>query len=291
MEIITDGNEFILSQTNIVINIINKTTKKALIMNKTTIRFCRIVMALAVLLATGSAVSQAQQTAVASWVFSEGWESSSSGSVVTYTPDGSGWTALSNTAWKTKQPVFLPNSCSGVQADYKLTLKTSDGKWEVKQSKDSYLLRMNTASTDKFTAAADYGDGSKHDQYFEVSFPTSNLNNVKINFAIGDGSSSSTHFGVVYSVDGGVTWTTLNDYVSGSHWNTYNDVKYDIDADNRENVTVRMLVTSATKASNYNLKYVNILADDHEGPKLVGSIPADKAVGFPCLFQNFRKIL
>ena len=278
MEIITDGNEFILSQTNIVINIINKTTKKALIMNKTTIRFCRIVMALAVLLATGSAVSQAQQTAVASWVFSEGWESSSSGSVVTYTPDGSGWTALSNTAWKTKQPVFLPNSCSGVQADYKLTLKTSDGKWEVKQSKDSYLLRMNTASTDKFTAAADYGDGSKHDQYFEVSFPTSNLNNVKINFAIGDGSSSSTHFGVVYSVDGGVTWTTLNDYVSGSHWNTYNDVKYDIDADNRENVTVRMLVTSATKASNYNLKYVNILADDHEGPKLVGSIPADKAV-------------
>ena len=64
MEIITDGNEFILSQTNIVINIINKTTKKALIMNKTTIRFCRIVMALAVLLATGSAVSQADRKSV-----------------------------------------------------------------------------------------------------------------------------------------------------------------------------------------------------------------------------------
>lgn len=78
-------------------------------------------------------ISHAQQTAVASWVFSEGWESSSSGTVVTYTPDGSGWQAISNTAWKSKQPVFLPNTCSGVRTNYKLSLKTSDGKWEVKQ--------------------------------------------------------------------------------------------------------------------------------------------------------------
>ena len=84
-------------------------------------------------------ISHAQQTAVASRVFSEGWESSSSGTVVTYTPDGSGWQAISNTAWKSKQPVFLPNTCSGVQTNYKLSLKTSEGKWEVKQSTASYV--------------------------------------------------------------------------------------------------------------------------------------------------------
>ena len=121
-------------------------------------------------------ISHAQQTAVASWVFSEGWESSSSGTVVTYTPDGSGWQAISNTAWKSKQPVFLPNTCSGVRTNYKLSLKTSDGKWEVKQSKDSYVLRLNTASIDKFTQKENYGDASTHDQYFEVNFPTVNLN-------------------------------------------------------------------------------------------------------------------
>ena len=223
-------------------------------------------------------VCVAGQTVVASWVFSQGWEVSSKGSVVTYIPDGSGWTALSNTAWKTKQPVFLTNTCNGVWDNYKLTLKTSDGKWEVKQSKDSYLLRLNTASVNKFTSKSDYGNASKHDQYFEVSFPTVSLQNAKINFAIGDGSSSSTPFGVVYSVDGGSTWKVLDDYVSGSHWNTYVDAKYDLDADNKENVIVRILITTATKNSNYNLKYVNILADDHEAPKFQTSRPADNSI-------------
>ena len=98
---------------------------------------------------------------------------------------------------------------------------------------------------------------------------------MKLNFAIGDGSSSSTHFGVAYSVDGGTTWTTLDDYVSGSHWNTYNDAVYSLDADNKENVIVRLFIVSATKNSNYNLKYVKVLADDHEAPAFVSSRPKD----------------
>ena len=36
----------------------------------------------------------------------------------------------------------------------------------------------------KFTQKENYGDASTHDQYFEVNFPTVNLNNVKLNFAI-----------------------------------------------------------------------------------------------------------
>lgn len=236
---------------------------------KTTNQLRLLATMLLALFAIGTYATETQQTTVASWVFSEGWDAESSGSVITYTPDGSGWKQLANTAWKTKQPVFLPNTCSGVQKDYQLKLKTSDGKWEVKMSKDSYLLRMNTASTDKFTAPTDYTDGTQHDQYFEASFPTTNLNNVNINFAIGDGSSSSTHFGVVYSVDGGQTWSVLSEYVSGSHWNKYVDGKYSLDANNKEKVIVRLLVTSATKASNYNLKYFKVLADDNEGPVLL----------------------
>ena len=247
---------------------------------KKTSHLRRFFTALLSLLAFGIA-GAAEQTAIASWIFSSGWDAESNGSVTTYTPDGSGWKQLSNTAWKTKQPVFLPNTCAGLQADYQLTLKTSDGKWEVKMSKDSYLLRLNTASTDKFTAPADYTDGSKHDQYFEASFPTQNLNNVNISFAIGDGSSSSTHFGVVYSVDGGQTWKVLPDYESGSHWNTYIDGKYSLDADNKQKVIVRLLITSATKASNYNLKYFTVLADDHQAPQLVSSRPENGALDVP----------
>ena len=96
-------------------------------------RLCRMMLVLLGLIVACPSICVAAQTVVASWGFSQGWEASSNGSVVTYTPDGSGWTALTNTAWKTKQPVFLPNTCNGVLDQYKLTLKTSDGKWEVKQ--------------------------------------------------------------------------------------------------------------------------------------------------------------
>ncbi len=43
----------------------------------------------------------------------------------------------------------------------------------------------------------------------------------------------------------------------------------------KERVIVRLFITKATKNSNYNLKYVNILADDHEAPKFLTSRPAD----------------
>ena len=222
----------------------------------------------------------ATQTTVASWIFSEGWDETANGNTITYTPDGSGWKELPNVYWSIKQPIFLPNTFSGVQSDYQLGLKT-DGKWQVKQSSTSYVLRLNTDSYDKFTPKSEYGDASKHNQYFQIKFPTTNLNNVKVNFAIGDGTSSSTKFGVVYSTDGGSTWTTLDDYVSGSHWNTYIDANYSLDADNKESVIVRILIQSATKKSNYNLKYVNIIADDHEAPVMKSSRPSNGDTAVP----------
>ena len=219
----------------------------------------------------------AARTAVAKWIFSTGYDVEKTGSVNVYTPNTLGWSAIANTQWAKTQPRFLPNECALVPEDCWVTVHTSDGKWEVTSSGSAprYLLRLNTASTNKFTAKADYADGSKHDQYFEISMPTTSLRNIKLNFAIGDGSSSATKFGVVYSVDGGNTWTVLDDYTSGSHWNTYVDANYDLDADNKESLIIRMLIQSATKTSNYNLNYVNILAEDTQAPKLTGITPAD----------------
>ncbi len=221
----------------------------------------------------------ASQTTVAKWFFSTGYDVEKSGTTATYTPNTLGWAAIANTAWTSSQPYFLPNECALVPEDCKVTVHTSNGKWQVTSSGSgpNYILRLNTASIDKFTPKSDYADGSKHDQFFEVAMPTTSLKNVKLNFAIGDGSSSSTKFGVVYSVDGGTTWTVLDDYTAGSHWNNYVDATYDLQADNKDMLIVRMLIQSATKTSNYNLKYVNILAEDTQAPVLESSTPADGA--------------
>ena len=228
-----------------------------------------------------SQTAMASQTAVAKWEFTTGYDAEKQGTTVTYTPNNLGWSVIANTAWKTTQPYFLPNECALVPEQCKVTVHTSDGKWQVctSGSAPNYHLRLNTASIDKFTAKADYTDGSKHDQYFEVSMPTTSLSNLKLNFAIGDGSSSATKFGVVYSVDGGQTWTVLNDYTAGAHWNTWVDANYDLQADDKDLLIVRMLIQNATKTSNYNLKYLNILAEDTQAPKLESITPQNGAMG------------
>ena len=196
-----------------------------------------------------SATASASQTTIAKWVFSTGYDAEKSGTTAVYTPNTLGWAAIANTKWSQMQPYFLPNECGLVPEECRVTVHTSDGKWQVTSSGSApnYLLRLNTASTDKFTAKDNYADGSKHDQYFEVSMPTTSLKNIRLNFAIGDGSSSATKFGVVYSVDGGSTWTVLDDYTSGSHWNNYVDANYDLDADNKERLIIRMLIQSAPR--------------------------------------------
>ena len=223
---------------------------------------------------------EASRTEVAKWVFTTGYEVEKSGSSAFYTPNTLGWSQIANTKWSQTQPYFLPNECALLPEDCHVTVHTSDGKWQVTSSgsNPNYLLRLNTASITNFTAKADYADGLKHDQYFEVSMPTKSLSNVRLNFAIGDGSSSSTKFGVVYSVDGGTTWKVLDDYTSGAHWNTYVDANYDLEADDKESLIVRLLIQSATKTSNYNLKYLNILAEDTQAPKMLETVPENGAV-------------
>ena len=241
-------------------------------------KIIKLTLMMAMLCSTVSAF--ASQSVVAKWFFSTGYDVEKSGTTATYKPNDLGWSQIANVAWKSLQPAFLPNECALLPEDCYVTVHTSDGKWQVTSSGSTpnYLLRLNTASIDRFTAKADYKNGSKHDQYFEISMPTTSLSNIKLNFAIGDGSSSATKFGVVYSVDGGENWTVLSDYTSGSHWNTYNDANYALSADNKDRLIVRLLIQSATKTSNYNLKYVNILAEDTQAPVMEGSLPADGSV-------------
>ncbi len=245
-------------------------------LKKSTFRMGTLMLALSAILCPGSTLA-AEQTVVAHWEFTGGYDEVKNGTTAVYTPNDAGWAASANQQWSKVQPYFQPNTCALPAEQCLVTLHTSDGKWQLTSSGStpSYLLRLNTASIDRFTAKADYTDGSKHDQYFEIAMPTTSLSNVKLNFAIGDGSSSATKFGVVYSTDGGSTWTVLNDYTSASHWNSYTDANYTLNADNKEMVIVRMLIQSATKTSNYNLKYVNIYADDHQAPRLLNIVPTN----------------
>ncbi|MGN0220712.1 MAG: hypothetical protein ACI4BA_01115, partial [Prevotella sp.] len=97
-------------------------------------------------IATGASASQ---TEVAHWEFTTGYDVEKTGTTAVYTPNTLGWSKLPNTKWSSCQPYFLPNSCALVPEQCRVTVHTSDGKWEVTSSGSgpNYLLRLNTAST------------------------------------------------------------------------------------------------------------------------------------------------
>lgn len=264
--------------------------QKSLLTNTNHVHYKKAIAVVITLMALCALKTNATEMPLAKWVFSTGYDTETIGSVMTFKPNAEAYTAIANTAWKSKQANFLPNECVGTQSNYIVTVHTSDGKWEGKLSSATYVLRMNTTANSVLTSSADYTNGSKHDHYFEVSFPTKEASNIKVSFAIGDGASQSSNFGVVYSVDGGSTWTVMSDYVAGAHWNTYTDKTYTLaNAEKKDKVIVRILLgkeyfKDGNKAgSNYNLKYVNVTGDmkDEVAPKLKSIKPQNGDTNIP----------
>lgn len=221
---------------------------------------------------------KAQQTTQINWVFNTGYSVERTGATAIYTPDSTGWVAVSSRYCSTEKPYFRPNESSVAAEECYVSLQTGH-KWELKQSGD-YICRITSRSDAAYTSPSTYADGSTHAEYYEFAFPTTGLTNVRLQFAIADGQSSSSPMGVVRSTDGGATWTRLADYTCGSHWKTFNDADYVLGADNQAQVLVRVLIqTNATSASspNFNLKYVRILADDNTAPTLLATDPAEGA--------------
>ena len=225
------------------------------------------------------ALCTAQQTPQIHWVFNTGYTVERTGNTAIYTPDSTGWVAVSSRYCSTEKPYFRPNESSVSAEDCYVSLQTGH-KWELKQSGD-YICRITSRSDAAYTNPATYADGSTHVEYYEFAFPTTGLTNVKLQFAIADGQSSSSPMGVVLSTDSGTTWTQLADYICANHWKKFNDAEYVLGADNHAQVLVRVLIqTNATSAGspNFNLKYVRVLADDHTPPTLMATDPAEGAM-------------
>ncbi|MDD6843204.1 MAG: hypothetical protein PUD67_05715, partial [Prevotellaceae bacterium] len=89
------------------------------------------LMGALLLLLLSTVKASAGQTAVAKWEFSTGYDVEKSGTTAIYTPNTLGWAQIANTKWSQTQPYFLPNECAMVPEDCKVTVHTSDGKWQV----------------------------------------------------------------------------------------------------------------------------------------------------------------
>lgn len=89
--------------------------------------------------------------------------------------------------------------------------------------------------------SGDYTDASKHLSYYEFSFPTIGLNNIEMSVEFTYHNLDGHTMEMVYSTDGGSTWTDAGSIAGGANWYTFSTSVKSLSAENKENVIVHLL--------------------------------------------------
>lgn len=126
--------------------------------------------------------------------------------------------------------------------------------------------------------------------YFEISFSTKEYTNIVLSAAVGDDFNAHSIVNAEYSTDG-KTYTKFDSWTLPYRAWATEELALPADADNKERVYIRFMPdwTSELVGSESNLDGTAVaeifvladrnIADDGEAPKLVSTLPADKAEG------------
>ena len=171
------------------------------------------------------------QTTLAEWTINSGYDEAGS-SPKTFTPNSDPGTGLNIPL--AAGDIIYPNSSVGTLADYEMSVHPSSSAL---LNDNSYHIsaRMNGAVAD-----GDFTNPANHANYFQFSFPTTGYDQITLDFDM------TTHvkedyIDVVYSSDGGTTWTIAAQDLSHTQWWVTVSKSVNIVAKNKNNVLVRML--------------------------------------------------
>ena len=162
-------------------------------------------------------------------------------------------------------PTISPDECVGDSKDYVLTAWSENRYWQLTTGYNNKVLRIENATGNAIT---DYTDGSKHNVYYEVQFPTKGYRNITVDFACAYGGNAEASLEAVVSVDGGQTWFDAGAYTTMPNWWLYKDNTVLLSANNRDKVILR-LVAGNGFVSNWNLDYVRVNGEKMEETKPV----------------------
>ncbi len=87
----------------------------------------------------------------------------------------------------------------------------------------------------------DYTNPSQHVLYYEFIFPTIGLKDISVSVEFTFYNDATKTMELVYSTDGGTTWTDAGSMLGGANWYTYNTVTKNVSAENKDNVIIRLL--------------------------------------------------
>ena len=153
-------------------------------------------------------------------------------------------------------PQIFPDNQMGDPANYLLTAWSEARYWQLCTGYNNKVLRIENATANAIT---DYTDGTKHNVYYEIQFPTIGYKDVSVDFACAYGANAVATLEAVVSTDGGDTWFDAGAFETMGNWWLYKDNHITLSANNKEKVIVR-LIAGNDFASNWNLDYVKVNA-------------------------------
>jgi len=213
--------------------------------------FCVILLALL----TGWLPMKADPVQLASWTFEAGY--TVEGNV--YTPNTEAWAEVSAQWFNAGQPQIVADEAIGTASDYVITGKTSR-YWQLCSGWNNHVFRVvNDTEANNLTT---WTDGSQHNNYYEVQFPTKGYKDITIELACAYGGNAEATMKAVVSTDGGQTWRECGEYTSANTWWTYNAGTISVPAVNKEKAIVRFIYGNGFK-SNWNLDYLTIKGEPY----------------------------
>lgn len=175
-----------------------------------------------------------ESNTVASWTFNTSYDVVSS----IYVPNSNAWASID---WVWGDSQIQANEALGNTSDCLAYVKR-DRAWRFDTRGGQYTLCLYSEGGTANDLKGDYSDGSKHNQYFQFSFPTLGLSNIKVSFAYTYYNSRAGKLELVYSTDGGTTWVDNGAYDTGADANTFaihSDISLPVG--NKNNVIVRLI--------------------------------------------------
>lgn len=174
-------------------------------------------------------------------------------------------TDVAATWFKDAKPQIAPDEAVGDKANYLLTGWSEGRYWQVCTGYGNKVLRIEN---NEGNAITDYTDGSKHNVYYEVQFPTTGYKNITVDFACAYGANAEATLEAVVSTDGGATWFDAGAYKTAATWWTYNKNSVQLSANNKEKVILRLIAGNGFK-SNWNMDYVTVSGEAQEAAQSV----------------------
>ena len=199
------------------------------------------------------------QTTLASWDFTKKYTTTDEGTSRYYTPSSDAAVDISSTNFSSITPYMYPNVVNvGNQSDY--TISGGGSSWDigkVNNEAEKECFRVRNSPLNSFD---DITNKSTHNNWFEISFPTTGYKDIKFNIDFYYDLNEVAPLEYLISLDGGSTWLDGGNITSYGNWWMFKEYKnIALGVANQTSVKLRLIGKGSNNTKSWGIRTFSIV--------------------------------